>query len=204
MLDGIIYAIKSSKSQDELLAELSKKPGEEAIYLEKSRAYRSEEDIFEFYTDTERDEYFGRAPVTVFENFLAFEEYPEKLEVLKAGNVFSDALINSYKIGSIRKWITEINKRIIPNYADEIRSYKILHSFDKALDLDVSNWVEISNLRLYIMKDTYAKKSLFSKIKKFTDEKNYKEVSTLQIELEAKMKELRELYLAYKKNQLDI
>ena len=42
MLDGIIYAIKNNKNEDELLSELSKKPGEEAIYLEKSRAYRSE------------------------------------------------------------------------------------------------------------------------------------------------------------------
>ena len=124
--------------------------------------------------------------------------------MLKAGDVFNDALINSYKIGSLKKWVTEINKRIIPNYADEIRSYKILHSFDKALDLDVSNWMEISNLRLYIMKDTYAKKSLFSKIKKATDVGHYKEVSTLQIELEEKMNELRKLYLTYKKNLLDI
>ena len=54
------------------------------------------------------------------------------------------------------------------------------------------------------MKDTYAEKSLFSKIKKATDVGNYDEVSTLQIELEEKMKELRELYSAYRKNLLDI
>ena len=54
------------------------------------------------------------------------------------------------------------------------------------------------------MKDTYAKKSLFTKIKKATDVGQYKEVSTLQIELEEKMKELRELYSAYKKNLLEI
>jgi len=204
MLDGVIYAIKNNKTEDELLAELSKKSGEEADYLEKSRAYRSEEDIFEYYTQTEREEYFGKAPVTVYENFSSFEKYPEKLEILKAGNVFSDAIINSYKLGSLRKWITEINKRIIPNYADEIRSCKILHSFDKALDLDVSNWMEINSLRIYIMKDTHAKKSLFSKINKATDACDYEEVSNLQLELEAKMKKLRELYSTYKRNLLDI
>jgi glutamine synthetase len=131
MLDGIIYAIKNNKSEDELLAELSKKPGEEADYLEKSRAYRSEEDIFEYYSDKERETYFGKAPATVYENFLSFDKYTEKIEVLKAGNVFSDALINSYKIGSQAKWITEVNNRIIPNYADKIRSYKMIHGFDK-------------------------------------------------------------------------
>ena len=204
MLDGVIYAIKNNKNEDELLLELSKKSGEEAVYLHKDRAYRSEEDIFEYYSVTERESYFGKAPATVYENFSAFDKYPEKLDVLKAGNVFTDSLINSYKIGSLKKWITEINKRIIPNYADEIRSFKILHSFDKALDLDVSNWMEINNLRIYIMKDTHAKKSLFSKISMATDAGHYKEVSFLQIELEEKMKRLRELYSNYKRNLLDI
>ena len=35
MLDGIIYVVNNNKSQDDLLAEISKKSGEEAEYLEK-------------------------------------------------------------------------------------------------------------------------------------------------------------------------
>ena len=54
------------------------------------------------------------------------------------------------------------------------------------------------------MKDTHAKKSLFSKINKATDACDYEEVSNLQLELEAKMKKLRELYSTYKRNLLDI
>ena len=46
MLDGILYAGNSKKSMDDLLKELSKKPGEHAEYLEDSRAYRSEEDVY--------------------------------------------------------------------------------------------------------------------------------------------------------------
>ena len=42
-----------------------------------------------------------------------------------------------------------------------------------------------------------------SKIKKASEVGHYKEVSTLQIELEGKMKELRGFYSAYKKNLLD-
>lgn len=34
MLDGIKYALENNKTEDDLLAELSKKPGEEADYLE--------------------------------------------------------------------------------------------------------------------------------------------------------------------------
>ncbi|MDU7110449.1 MAG: glutamine synthetase, partial [Clostridium perfringens] len=56
MLDGIKYALENNKTEDDLLAELSKKPGEEADYLEKSRAYRSEEDVFEDFTDSQRNE----------------------------------------------------------------------------------------------------------------------------------------------------
>jgi glutamine synthetase len=204
MLDGIIYVVENNKNEDELLEEISKEPGKAAAYLEKGRAYRSEEDIFEYFTSAQRESYFGRAPATVYENFCAFNKYPEKLEVLKAGEVFSDAIINSYKLSSIRKWITEINKRIIPNYADEIRNCKMLHSFDKASDLDVSNWMKISSIRMYIMKDSYAKKSLFTKIRLETDASHYVEVSRLQLELEEKMKELRELYSDYVKNLLDI
>ena len=51
MVDGIKYALTSGKNEDELLAELSKKPEDDAEYLEKGRAYRSEEDVFEDFTD---------------------------------------------------------------------------------------------------------------------------------------------------------
>ena len=49
MLDGISYAIENNKSEDDLLKELSKAPGDDSAYLEKDRAYRSEEDVFELY-----------------------------------------------------------------------------------------------------------------------------------------------------------
>ena len=48
---------------------------------------------------------------------------------------------------------------------DEIRRYKRLHCPDSALDLDVSNWMTINELRKYLMKDTYTTKSLFTRIR---------------------------------------
>lgn len=81
MLDGIKYAIENKKSEDELLAELSKKAGESSDYLEKNRAYRSEENIFEDFTQEERENYFGKVPATVYENLISFENYPEKLKL---------------------------------------------------------------------------------------------------------------------------
>lgn len=203
MLDGIIYALENNKTEEELLAELSKKPGEDADYLEKSRAYRTEEDVFEFFTDEERDEYFGKAPATVYENLIQLDKYPEKLEVLRRNDVFSDSIINSFKLAITQRWTTDIIHRIILNHAAEVRSFKQLHSVN-ALDLDISNWMTINNLRHYIMKDTYTTKSLFTRTKEAISNKDYALASNLLLELEDSMKKLRDLYNNYTKNLLDI
>lgn len=204
MLDGIKYALENDKTEDDLLAELSKKPGEEADYLEKSRAYRSEEDVFEDFTDSQRNKYFGVAPATVFENLSAFDKYPEKVEVLKVNSVFTDKLINSFKIATTKRWTTEITSRIIPSYTKDIRSAKQLHCCDKALDLDVSTWMTINELRHITMKDSYHRRSLFTQIKNAINESDFEKASDLQIKLDKNMSELNELYSTYKKNLLDI
>lgn len=204
MLDGIKYALENDKTEDNLLAELSKKPGEESDYLEKSRAYRSEEDVFEDFTDSQRNEYFGVAPATVFENLSAFDKYPEKVEVLKVNSVFTDKLINSFKIATTKRWTTEITSRIIPSYIKDIRAAKQLHCCDKALDLDVSTWMTINELRHITMKDSYHRRSLFTQIKNAINESDFEKASDLQIKLDKNMSELNELYSTYKKNLLDI
>ena len=204
MIDGIKYALLNNRDEDALLQELSKKPGESADYLEKARAYRSEEDVFEDFTEDERAEFFGKAPATLYENLSAFSQYPEKVEVLKQGDVMNDMIINSYRLGVEKRWITEINNRIIHNYMDEIRACKRVHCPEKALDLDVSNWMTINELRIYLMKDTYTNKSLFTRIREASVSGDHEKVSQLQIEMDMKMKVLKEIYSAYKKNLLDI
>lgn len=204
MVDGVVYALSKGKTEDDLLKELSKEPGDDADYLEKGRAYRTEKDVFEDFTEEERVKYFGNAPATVYENLKSFETYPEKLQVLQKGGVFTEELVNGYKLGAEKKWLTEITSRIILNYADEIREYKMLHSVEKALDLDVSRWTAIDKLRHYLMKDTFTAKSLFTRIKEAADNDNLEEVSKLQVEMEQKVNELRDLYSSYKKNLLDI
>ena len=62
MLDGIDKALREEKTPSELESSLSKKYGEEDFYLEKDREYRSEKDVFEDYTDEERNTLFGVAP----------------------------------------------------------------------------------------------------------------------------------------------
>ena len=204
MLDGLVYSIKNNKSEDDLLKELSKAPGEDSEYLEKQRAYRSEENVFDFFTDAQREEYFGKAPKTIYENLRGLDDYPEKLEVLKVQGVFTPSLLNSFKMAITTRWVTEINNRILVTYAGEIRNSKMIHTPEKALDLDLANWQKINDLRHSIMKDTYSKTSLFTKIREATKIENYAELSALQLQLDVQMEELRLLYSNYKKNLLDI
>ena len=78
-----------------------RKYGEDGVYLEKYREYRSEEDVFERYTREERDKLFGKAPVTVWENISAFSSNKIKQEVLKKGDVFTDEIINAFRVSTI-------------------------------------------------------------------------------------------------------
>ena len=204
MLDGILYSTTSGKDESALLAELSKKSGEPADYLEKNRAYRSEEDVFEHYTESERNTFFGKAPATVYENLAAINKYPEKLNILKRNSVMTDNIINSYKLGATQRWATDTEHRVLAGYINEIRSFKPLHSLEKALDLDITNWMKISDLRHYLMKDTYTTKSLATRIKEAFSNEDYAEASRLCIELENKMSKLKALYCSYEKNLLDI
>ena len=204
MLDGILYAVNNNKTDDELLAELSKEYGEEADYLEKNRKYRAEEDVFEDFTEEERNKYFSKAPATIYENISALDKYPEKVEVLKRNGVLTDQLINSFRMATIKRWKMEISHRIVNKFTTEIRDSKCLHDVNKALDLDLTNWMRIHELRLYIMKDTNSTKSLFTRLKEAINEDNLSLASDLYLELEDKMSLLRHLYSSYKKNLLDI
>ncbi len=203
MLDGIKYAINSNKTEDELLKELSKKQGEEFEYLEKDREYRSEKDVFEDFTEEERNTLFGKAPRSVIENIENLELQKEKLEILKVNNVFDEKTINSFKLSVVKRWKEELTKRIITEYTNEIRSYKAIHIPEKALDNDLSAWTKINEIRKNLAKDSTHFECLFTRIKKAIKEENYKLASDLSIELEEKIEKLRKLYYDYTKNILD-
>ena len=203
MMDGIKYAIENHRTDKELLKEISKKQNEEFGYLEKCRQYRSEDDVFEEYSDEERDRLFGEAPKTIYENLESFEKYPDKLKILKINNVFTDRIIESYKLSVLSKWKDELVKRIINDYTAEIREMKPIHIPEKALDNDLAAWTKISEIRRYMAKDSTHYECLFTKIKAAIKEENYKLASDLCIELEDKIKDLRRRYIDYTKNILD-
>jgi glutamine synthetase len=81
-----------------------KDEGEEKFYLQKDRSYRSERDVFEYYTEEERNKKFGIPPATVWENIKNFDLELCKNEVLYAGDVFNKEIINSYKEATITQF----------------------------------------------------------------------------------------------------
>lgn len=204
MIDGMKAVCESGKTKAELEAEISKLPEEEGFYLEKGRAYRSEEDVFDHYSQEERNKLFGVHPATVYENISNLEKYPNKLKVLLEGEVFDKKLLKSFSTAVTNRWVTEILNRLLPENMDTVRKCKAIHNIQNAHDLDITNWAQVDGLRHYLMKDTYNSKSLFTRVREAAREKDYELLSELQQEMAAKMSELKELYSEYKKNLMDI
>jgi len=201
MLDGITAALRAQKTPEELLESLSKHAGEADFYLERDRAYRSERDVFEEYTQEEREHLFGKAPATVWENLQAFHKYPEKADVLiNRKGVFDRIALESYEEATLAAWSTELHNRIIPNTMDLVRECRKLHDDQECTDYDLQNWKRIQELRIYLGQDEIVKKSLLTRIKLALDGKNYDEASALQIEMQEKVLELINTFTEYKKN----
>ncbi len=200
MLDGVKAVIESGKSNKDLEKEFSKAAGEEGFYLEKDRAYRSEYDVFEHYTDEERNKLFGIPPTTVWENICNFNKYPEKLKVLSTNDVFTEKIIASFRTSILIQWTMELKNRIIPSNIELVRDCKKVHDLEFATDLDIVNWEKVNKLRYYLMKDSMSQKSLFTRIRESIDNEEYDLVSDLQIEMSEKITDLKKLYAIYKRN----
>ena len=200
MLDGIRAALENSKTPQDLEKSISKEYGQEDFYLEKDRVYRSEEDVFEKYSEEERDRLFGKAPSTVWENLQAFENEKEKMEILKVDDVMTDEDLASYEEAIISQWATELHNRIIPNTMDTIRKCVKCHDDNDCVDIDVVKWKQIDNIRNHLGRDTLDEPCLLTRIIKALDAGDNKTASDLQIVMQDKISELVDLYITYKKN----
>lgn len=200
MLDGIKAALEEGKTAQDLEASLSKKYGEEDFYLEKNRAYRSEKDLFDEYTQEKRDQYYGIAPRTVWENIQAFEKYPEKLEIFMRDDVMPRTTLDSYEQAILGVWARELHNRIIPETMDLVRDCKKLHDDNDCVDIDEVNWKSIHEKRLYLGQDTLKDLCLLTRIKKALDNGDQKTASDLQIEMQDIVEKLVNEYVIYKKN----
>lgn len=201
-MDGIKAVLAAGKTPQELERSLSKKHGETDFYLETEREYRTEDNVFEDFTQEERDHLFGYAPTTVWQNLCAFEKYPERLQIFKEGDVMRDIVLESYHEQILGQWKTELHDRIIPDTMNFIRSCKQVHDLNDFSDFDIKNWLEIDKIRHQIAKDTITEKCLLTRAKDALDQEQYDLASDLQLEIQRKVAELSSLYIRYKKNLL--
>lgn len=199
-LDGIRYAVTSGKTPAELLAELSKKPGEEADYLEKDRAYRCEDNVFEDYTEEERNALFGKPPATVWENVKTMQANPDKVAVLTAGGSVDQSIIDSFVASILYRWKNELIDRIIPGTEMQVKSFRELEEEDK---LDEKRWKAIKAKRIELAKDTLDGECICTKLKKALEADDYDAASDLQLEMMKKVEDLGKEYRTYALNVLD-
>ena len=197
ILDGIKMSV--THTTEELLAEISKDAGEEGFYLEKDRAYRSEEDVFEDYTEKERNRLFGEPPQTVWENMQAFEKYPDKVKIVSSGGALTEKIISAFREGALLRWKTELISRILPELRTVVRKAKKI-DVPFVTDQDAYNWNKIFMLRAELAKDSIDEKSLFTRLVNALNTEKFDKASKLQIEIYKKIEELRALYDAYEKN----
>lgn len=202
MLDGIKYALKDNKTSQALEAEFKKSYGEKTDYLEQNRMYHSEEDVFESYTQEELNRFFGVPPSNVWESMEAFKENPEKTEVLLAGDIITQDILNSYCIGAQKRWLIEITNRFIPQVAKMINNNILEITDGESSQLDTDRWNEIKTLKLVLLKDSKDASSLFSQLREAIIECDYEKVSQLQMKTEKIIKEIKDSYIIYKRNMV--
>ncbi|MFI3209783.1 MAG: glutamine synthetase [Peptostreptococcaceae bacterium] len=200
MLDGINFVTTNKLSTKDLEKEISKEVGEEGAYLEKDRAYRDENDVFEHYTEEERNHRFSKPPATVFENVKILKQNKAKLQSLTDGEVFTDQIINSFLDSILDKWEKELVNRKTHSNRRIIRSCVKLHNQENMDAVDEIYWNKIESLKCELMKNTMSQKALFTKITDAFENKEYEVASNLQLEMAKKMEDLQERYIHYKKN----
>ena len=196
-LDGIRYAVEGDKTAEELLKELSKKAGEESEYLEKEREYRCEQNVFEDFTQEERDVLFGKPPATVWENVKIMQSESEKIKTLTQSGAITDDIVKSFVASILYRWENELMDRLIPATKAAIKQYKKLTHENT---IDDERWEKVNKKRIELGKDTQREKSICTQLKEALENGDYDRASDLQIEMARKVESLEDAYRVYAEN----
>lgn len=202
MMDGIRAALEAGKTPKQLEASISKAYGKKDFYLEKNREYRTERNIYTDYTREEREKLFGVPPANVWQCFSAWGDQAEPLQnvgLLTGGDELQTVILRSYREQMIVKWLMEYHDRYIENTMEDLRSCIRLHD-DDTNDYDQRNWREVSELKDLIGHEVNGRHSLLYKAREAIDALDYEELSRLEIMIEEKLEELRNVYNKYRRN----
>lgn len=204
MLDGIKAVLEAGRTPHELEKSISKKYGEEDPYLERDREYRSERNIYTDYTPEEREKLFGRAPANVWEGFCSWGDGcfdADRVSLISGGDEIQTVILQSYREQMILKWTMEYHDRYIGNTMDALRDCVKLHD-DESNEYDRENWAKCAELKNLIGHEEKGRESLLMQARKAIDSEDYRELSRLELLIEEKLAELREVYAKYGRNIL--
>ena len=204
MLDGIQAALAAGKTPRELEASISKHYGEDDFYLEKDREYRAERNIYTEFTPEVREKLFGKAPANVWESFLNWGNNcfnPYEVSLITGGDENMANILRSYREQMIYKWTMEYHDRYIGNTMDFLRSVVRLHD-DDSNEYDAANWKRCAELKALLGHEEKGRASLLMQARVAIDENDYAGLSRLELEIEEKLEELREVYGKYRRNIL--
>lgn len=193
VMDGINFATNENISNRELEQEFCKDYEKQGNYLNKNRIYTEEKDIFETYTEEERDKYFGKSPKTVYENIANLKH--DKILT----NLLDKEIVEAHIELSITNWILDLEQRIIPENRKFIQSCVALENSN---EYDKELWDKIVAIKNTLAKDNKNQESIITQITKSSNQKTFDKLSNLQIEMDEKIQELKELYTQYKNNQI--
>ncbi|MBU1244169.1 glutamine synthetase [Myxococcota bacterium] len=194
MLDGIRHA--AGRTPAALLAELSKNPGEPAAFLATDRAYLSEEDIFEHYTEAERTARFGKSPDTVWEIMTHLEEMPD----LYRGTPMSEAVVRSFHISALNKWRIDSCAKEFGTIRRELGELRRLQAGENALD--EKRWSEFERLRAELLRDDEDFDCEMTRLVSLFDSRRYAEASDGLVAFRRRVAAAREAYRVYAGNLL--
>ncbi len=193
IIDGLEFTLQKDITNEQLEKEFCKSYSEKGKYFSKNKIYREEDDIFEKYTEKERDKNFGACPRTVYEN----------VSKLKEENVIEKSLgkdiVEAHMDLSIKNWLLDLEQRVIPENQKKILGCVKLEN-ENTYDKDL--WEQIEIIKKEVAKNDKNKKSIIGKILENSEKNNYEQVSKLQIEMNEKMEELDNLYNQYRNNQI--
>ena len=120
--------------------------------------------------------------------------------LLTKDEVFTQAILNSFKEGSLDIWKKKLSSRVIDRNIRLLRTFKKLHNHEEMDAIDEVMWDSIAQIKYDLMKNTLSGPSIYGMIKNAIEIGNYKEASDLQLIAKKKMDEIQQLYINYRKN----
>jgi len=125
----------------------------------------------------------------------------EKVKLITGGDETLAMILRSYREQMILKWSMEYHDRYIQNTMDFLRSCVRLHE-DDSNEYDAANWRRSAELKSLIGHEEKGRDSLLMQARMAIDNNDYAGLSRLELEIEEKLEELREIYAKYRRNIL--